>query len=135
MSFKLDPILKRDSHYLTDLKLCQIRLMDNSDYPWLVLIPMKNNIIEITDLQQSDYDLFNWEIRKVAKILQDKFRPDKLNIATIGNVVSQLHVHIIARFRNDKLFPKTVWGNQFIPYAHENLKTIKDILMKSLNTN
>ena len=135
MSFKLDPILERDSHYLTDLKLCQIRLMDNSDYPWLVLIPMKNNIIEITDLQQSDYDLFNWEIRKVAKILQDKFRPDKLNIATIGNVVSQLHVHIIARFRNDKLFPKTVWGNQFIPYVHENLKTIKDILIKSLNTN
>ena len=135
MSFKLDPILERDSHYLTDLKLCQIRLMDNSDYPWLVLIPMKNNIIEITDLQQSDYDLFNWEIRKVAKILQDKFRPDKLNIATIGNVVSQLHVHIIARFRNDKLFPKTVWGNQFIHYAHENLKTIKDILNKSLNTN
>lgn len=135
MSFKLDPILERDSHYLTDLKLCQIRLMDNSDYPWLVLIPMKNNIIEITDLQQSDYDLFNWEIRKVAKILQDKFKPDKLNIATIGNVVSQLHVHIIARFRNDKLFPKTVWGNQFIPYVHENLKTIKDILIKSLNTN
>ena len=135
MSFKLDPILERDSHYLTELKLCQIRLIDNSNYPWLILVPMKNNIIEITDLQQSDYDLFNWEIRKVAKILQDKFRPDKLNIATIGNVVSQLHVHIIARFRNDKLFPKTVWGNQFIPYVHENLKTIKDILIKSLNTN
>jgi len=132
MSFKLDPILERDSHYLTDLKLCQIRLMDNSDYPWLVLIPMKNNIIEITDLQQSDYDLFNWEIRKVAKILQDKFKPDKLNIATIGNVVPQMHVHIIARFKNDTLFPKTVWGSKFLPYDEESLKAIKDILVKAI---
>ncbi|MCP5362423.1 MAG: HIT family protein [Rickettsiaceae bacterium] len=132
MSFKLDPILKRDSHYLTELKLCQIRLMDNSNYPWLILVPMKNNIIEITDFEQTDYDLFNSEIRKVAKILQNEFKPDKLNIATIGNVVPQMHVHIIARFKNDKLFPKTVWGSQFLPYDEESLKAIKDILVKAI---
>ena len=132
MSFKLDPILKRDSHYLTELKLCQIRLMDNSNYPWLILVPMKNNIIEITDFEQTDYDLFNQEIRKVAKILQNEFKPDKLNIATIGNVVPQMHVHIIARFKNDTLFPKTVWGSQFLPYDEESLKAIKDILVKAI---
>jgi len=132
MSFTLDPILKRDSHYLTELKLCQIRLMDNSNYPWLILVPMKNNIIEITDFEQTDYDLFNWEIRKVAKILQNEFKPDKLNIATIGNVVPQMHVHIIARFKNDTLFPKTVWGSQFLPYDEESLKAIKDILVKAI---
>jgi diadenosine tetraphosphate (Ap4A) HIT family hydrolase len=132
MSFKLDPILERDSHYLTDLKLCQIRLMDNSNYPWLILVPMKNNIIEITDFEQTDYDLFNQEIRKVAKILQNEFKPDKLNIATIGNVVPQMHVHIIARFKNDILFPKTVWGSQFLPYDEESLKAIKDILVKAI---
>jgi len=132
MSFKLDPILERDSHYLTDLKLCQIRLMDNSNYPWLILVPMKNNIIEITDFEQTDYDLFYWEIRKVAKILQNEFKPDKLNIATIGNVVPQMHVHIIARFKNDTLFPKTVWGSQFLPYDEESLKAIKDILVKAI---
>jgi len=132
MSFKLDPILKRDSHYLTELKLCQIRLMDNSNYPWLILVPMKNNIIEITDFEQTDYDLFNSEIRKVAKILQNEFKPDKLNIATIGNVVPQMHVHIIARFKNDTLFPKTVWGSQFLPYDEESLKDIKDILVKAI---
>ncbi|MCP5374544.1 MAG: HIT family protein [Rickettsiaceae bacterium] len=132
MSFKLDPILKRDSHYLTELKLCQIRLMDNSNYPWLILVPMKNNIIEITDFEQTDYDLFNSEIRKVAKILQNEFKPDKLNIATIGNVVPQMHVHIIARFKNDKLFPKTVWGSKFLPYDEESLKAIKDILVKAI---
>ena len=132
MSFTLDPILKRDSHYLTELKLCQIRLMDNSNYPWLILVPMKNNIIEITDFEQTDYDLFNWEIRKVAKILQNEFKPDKLNIAAIGNVVPQMHVHIIARFKNDTLFPKTVWGSQFLPYDEESLKAIKDILVKAI---
>jgi diadenosine tetraphosphate (Ap4A) HIT family hydrolase len=132
MGFTLDPILKRDSHYLTELKLCQIRLMDNSNYPWLILVPMKNNIIEITDFEQTDYDLFNQEIRKVAKILQNEFKPDKLNIATIGNVVPQMHVHIIARFKNDILFPKTVWGSQFLPYDEESLKAIKDILVKAI---
>jgi diadenosine tetraphosphate (Ap4A) HIT family hydrolase len=132
MGFTLDPILKRDSHYLTELKLCQIRLMDNSNYPWLILVPMKNNIIEITDFEQTDYDLFNQEIRKVAKILQNEFKPDKLNIATIGNVVPQMHVHIIARFKNDTLFPKTVWGSQFLPYDEESLKAIKDILVKAI---
>ena len=132
MSFKLDPILERDSHYLTELKLCQIRLIDNSNYPWLILVPMKNNIIEITDFEQTDYDLFNSEIRKVAKILQNEFKPDKLNIATIGNVVPQMHVHIIARFKNDTLFPKTVWGSKFLPYDEESLKAIKDILVKAI---
>ena len=132
MSFKLDPILERDSHYLTELKLCQIRLIDNSNYPWLILVPMKNNIIEITDFEQTDYDLFNQEIRKVAKILQNEFKPDKLNIATIGNVVPQMHVHIIARFKNDTLFPKTVWGSKFLPYDEESLKAIKDILVKAI---
>jgi diadenosine tetraphosphate (Ap4A) HIT family hydrolase len=106
--------------------------MDNSNYPWLILVPMKNNIIEITDFEQTDYDLFNWEIRKVAKILQNEFKPDKLNIATIGNVVPQMHVHIIARFKNDTLFPKTVWGSQFLPYDEESLKAIKDILVKAI---
>jgi diadenosine tetraphosphate (Ap4A) HIT family hydrolase len=106
--------------------------MDNSNYPWLILVPMKNNIIEITDFEQTDYDLFNSEIRKVAKILQNEFKPDKLNIATIGNVVPQMHVHIIARFKNDNLFPKTVWGSKFLPYDEESLKAIKDILVKAI---
>ena len=58
MNFKLNEILNRDSHYLTELTLCQVRLMDNSNYPWLILVPMKNNIVEITDFNKTDYDLF-----------------------------------------------------------------------------
>lgn len=130
MSFKLNEILERDSHYLTKFSLCQLRLMNNSDYPWLILIPMRINIIEITDLNQIDYDIFNAEVKKAAKLMQDKFNPDKLNIATIGNLVPQLHMHIIARFKNDRLFPKTVWGSESTPYNDNSLKSIVNILLK-----
>ncbi len=133
MNFKLNEILNRDSHYLTELTLCQVRLMDNSNYPWLILVPMKNDIVEITDFNKTDYDLFNAEVKKIAKIMQDVFNPDKLNIATIGNIVPQLHMHIIARFRNDILFPKTVWGNEFTRYDNYDLKATIDTLLKALN--
>ncbi|MFK7968231.1 MAG: HIT domain-containing protein [Rickettsiaceae bacterium] len=131
MSFKLDKILSRDSHYLTELKLCQVRLIDNCNYPWVILIPMKNDIVEITDFNKTDYDLFNSEVKNVAQIMQDSFKADKLNIATIGNIVLQFHMHIIARFRNDMLFPKTVWGSEFIRYDEYILKTNIDNLCRA----
>lgn len=106
--------------------------MDNYDYPWVILVPMKNSIVEITDFDKEDYNLFNTEVKEVAKVMQDLYSPDKLNIATIGNIVPQLHMHIIARFKNDKLFPKTVWGSEFRRYDHHNLKTNIDKLCKAL---
>lgn len=132
MNFKLNEILERDSHYIVNLKLCQVRIIDNSDYPWFILIPMKNNQIEITDLNNSDYELFNYEVKKVAQFLQKEFSPDKLNIATIGNIVSQLHIHIIARFKDDKLFPKTVWGHPFARYEDDVLKLTIEMLKGKL---
>lgn len=132
MNFKLNEILERDSHYITNLKLCQVRIIDNSNYPWFILIPMKNNITEITDLNDSDYELFNYEVRKIAKFLQKEFAPDKLNIATIGNIVSQLHMHVIARFKDDKLFPKPVWGHEFVRYEDDVLKLTIDMLRGKL---
>lgn len=131
MNFKLNEMLERDSHYLANLELCQIRLMDNSNYPWIILVPTKPNLVEITDLAEKDYNLLNQEVKKIAKILQNEFKPDKLNIATIGNIVSQLHVHVIARFRSDKLFPKTVWGIEVARYDDETLKEIIDVLRKN----
>jgi diadenosine tetraphosphate (Ap4A) HIT family hydrolase len=132
MGFKLDKVLSRDSHYLTELKLCQVRLMDNCNYPWVILVPMKNDIVEITDFSKTDYDLLNNEVQNVAKIIQALFKPDKLNIATIGNIVSQFHMHIIARFRTDELFPKTVWGSEFVHYDPDTLKTNIDNLCRAL---
>lgn len=134
MSFKLNEILERDSHFITNLELCQIRLIDNSNYPWFILVPMKNNINEITDLTDHDFELFNYEVRKIAQFLQKEFSPDKLNIATIGNIVSQLHMHVIARFKDDKLFPKTVWGHEFVRYEDDVLKLTIDMLREKLGS-
>lgn len=131
MNFKLNELLERDSHYVDHLELCQVRLMDNSNYPWIILVPTKPNLIEITDLNEQDYHLLNQEVRKVAKLLQKEFKPDKLNIANIGNVVSQLHIHVIARFKHDKLFPKTVWGSELTRYDDQTLKEMIEILRKN----
>ena len=129
MTFKLDQTLEKDSVFITELKLCQVRLIDNADFPWLLLVPQLHNLIEITDLSDEEYYLLNAEIKIVAKALQHELTPDKLNIATIGNVVSQLHFHIIARYNNDKLFPKPVWGCEFTPYSlqarRENIHRFK----------
>ena len=132
MNFNINEVLSRDSHYVTELILCQVRLINNLNYPWIILVPMKNDIIEITDFSKIDYDLFNMEVKNVAKIMQDLFKPDKLNIATIGNIVSQFHMHIIARFKTDILFPKTVWGSDFAPYSPSDLKTNINNLSRAL---
>jgi diadenosine tetraphosphate (Ap4A) HIT family hydrolase len=132
MTFKLHEILERDSHYVTNFELCQVRLIDNSDYPWFILVPMKNNLIEITDLTEKDFDLLNHEVRKLAGILQNELKPDKLNIATIGNIVPQLHMHIIARFKDDKLFPKTVWGHDLTRYSDATLPPTIEMFQKML---
>ena len=101
MTFILDKTLEQDSTLITELKLCQVRLINNADFPWLILVPKLPGIAEITDLCNSEYNLLNQEIRLVAKALQSATTPDKLNIATIGNMVTQMHVHIIARYKSD----------------------------------
>ncbi len=124
MSFKLDSRLDQDSIYVRDLKLSQLRVINHQDFPWLILVPKKDDLIELTDLNDQDYLVLTQEIRTVSQMMQSFFNPDKLNIATIGNVVSQLHIHIIARYRDDKLFPKPVWGDAFIPYEEEVLTSL-----------
>ena len=124
MHFKLDPALEKDSIFIKQLELCQLRLINNSDFPWLILVPMKNNLVEITELSDNDYDQLNKEIKNIAKSFKALTKADKLNIATLGNVVSQLHIHIIARYKTDKLFPKPVWGYEFVPYSDENMNVM-----------
>ena len=117
MSFKLSSILEQDSIFITKFELCQLRLMNNSDFPWVILVPEKKDIVEIMDLKANEFNKLNSEILQVAKIIKSVFNPDKLNIATLGNIVPQMHIHIVARFKNDKLFPKPVWGHEFNRYS------------------
>jgi diadenosine tetraphosphate (Ap4A) HIT family hydrolase len=108
--WSLDPQLERDTVLVGDLPLCQIRLMNDANYPWLLLVPRRRNAIELADLQEADRTQLMREIAQAAAALKTLTACDKINVAAIGNVVAQLHVHVVARFRSDAAWPKPVWG-------------------------
>ena len=110
MSFILDKRLENDSCLVIDLQLSQVRLVNNANFPWVIIVPRLKSIVEITDLTNEQYHRLNIEVLFVAKAMQRVFEPDKLNIATIGNKVRQLHYHVVARYKNDMCFPDPVWG-------------------------
>ena len=99
----------KDSHFIAELKLCNIRLIDNSKFPWLILIPKRKSITDIFQLRSKDQDLLMKEIVYVSKIMKKTFKAFNLNVEKIGNVVSQLHIHIIARTKKDSSWPLSVW--------------------------
>ena len=109
MSFEIDKKFLKSSHYITELRLCSIRLHDNSKFPWVILIPKRNNITDISDLNSKDQLLLMKEVVYVSKVMKKLFKTSKLNIEKIGNMVPQLHLHIIARSKKDSSWPLSVW--------------------------
>jgi diadenosine tetraphosphate (Ap4A) HIT family hydrolase len=108
--FDLDDKLKQDSFFIGNLNISQLRLMNNSLYIWLILIPKINNVAELVDLSYSERIELMDEIAQISNCIKQVFNPYKLNIANLGNVVRQLHVHIIARNKGDPTWPDPVWG-------------------------
>jgi diadenosine tetraphosphate (Ap4A) HIT family hydrolase len=126
--FILDKKLQEDTFFVCDFEISKLLLMNNSNYPWFILVPRKNNLVELTDLSFDEQTKILREINLVAEILQKKFKPYKLNIATLGNVVRQLHIHVIGRFIDDKVFPKPVFGDEIRKYEHQQaLQLIEEI--------
>ena len=118
----LDPRLADDTAPVTDLPLCEVRLMDDANHPWLVLVPKVQDAVELIDLTPSQRTLLNAEIAIASRALKTLFKPDKLNVAALGNLVPQLHVHVIARFHDDIAWPRPVWGAADArPYEPEEL--------------
>ena len=99
--FKINNKFLKSSHYLLDLKLCTVRLHDNSKFPWIMLIPKRKNINDITDLNAKDQMLLMKEIVFSSKVMKKLFKTSKLNVEKVGNIVPQLHIHIIARYKKD----------------------------------
>lgn len=110
MSFALDPRLVADTHVIGELPLCRLLLMDDARYPWLILVPRIAGARELIDLDESDQRSLLAELAGVGRALEALLKPDKLNIAALGNVVPQLHVHLVARFTDDAAWPRPVWG-------------------------
>ena len=109
-TWNLDPQLARDTFLVGDLLLARVLLMNDAHYPWVVLVPRQARAVEIIDLDDARQDQLMEEIALLSRVLKDVTGCDKLNVAAIGNVVSQLHVHIVARRRDDAAWPRPVWG-------------------------
>jgi diadenosine tetraphosphate (Ap4A) HIT family hydrolase len=117
-SFALDSQLARDTLPACELALSTVRLMNDSRYPWLILVPRRAGVSEVIDLSLEDRHLLLDEIARVAEALRVVCTPKKLNIAAIGNIVAQLHVHVVARFADDAAWPRPVWGvGSAVPYS------------------
>ncbi|MGM0694110.1 MAG: HIT domain-containing protein [Pseudomonadota bacterium] len=109
--FEPDARLVEDSYPLTELPLCQLRLMDDARFPWLLLIPRRTEVSEVFELDAPTQQQLWREATRVGRAVLDALGGDKLNIATLGNVVPQLHVHVIVRRRQDAAWPAPVWGH------------------------
>jgi len=109
-TWSLDPQLAADTVPLGDLALARVLLANDANYPWLILVPRRPGLVELTDLEANEQMQLLAEIDAAARALRAATRCDKLNIAALGNQVAQLHVHVIARFHGDAAWPKPVWG-------------------------
>lgn len=115
--FRLASRLAADSLFLVDWPLCQVRLMDDARFPWLILVPRRPGLEEWTELGAKDSAQLAEEIGKAGRALARMFAPTKLNVGALGNIVRQMHVHVIARFETDAAWPGPVWGQGArIPY-------------------
>jgi len=108
--FTLHDQLRRDTFAVCRMKLCLVQLMNDSQYPWLILVPAVENVTEIADLNEKQRKLLINEIAQAQRVLQHVFEPHKLNVGALGNMVPQLHVHVIARFRTDPAWPRPIWN-------------------------
>jgi len=131
--FALHPQLEADTHRVGDLDFTRVLLMDDARFPWLILVPRAPDLRELTDLSLDDQHRLLDEINRVAHVLHAIARPDKLNIAMLGNMVAQLHVHVIARFTADEAWPKPVWGiGARMAYDSDALRERMDALRAGL---
>lgn len=106
----LDPQIERDTRPLGELPLCRALIMNDANYPWLILVPRRRDVSEIIDLDHADQAQLMAEIAQCSHALKAVTGCDKINVAALGNLVAQLHVHVIARRRSDAAWPRPVWG-------------------------
>jgi len=127
--FILHPILEKDTITLGDLELCRVLLMNEQQVPWVILVPRRNEISELYQLDEDEQDQALRESILISEIIMHHFNGDKLNTAALGNMVPQLHLHHVVRFKNDPAWPKPVWGNiKPQPYSKKDCLKISKTL-------
>jgi diadenosine tetraphosphate (Ap4A) HIT family hydrolase len=133
MTFQLHPRLKQDCITIGRFELCRLLMMNDSQYPWFILVPERADLQEIYQLSKAERELLTEESSYLAENLAALYKADKMNIAAIGNRVPQLHIHHIVRYQSDKAWPAPVWGKyDAVPYSErqiaDTLVLIKDRL-------
>ena len=123
MPFQLHPQLEADTHLICRTENCQILLMDDARFPWIVLVPEVADIRELYELKERQQQQAYQSILRISKSLAEYSNADKMNVAALGNQVPQLHIHIIARYETDAAWPGPVWGaGQAEPYRPDQLQ-------------
>jgi diadenosine tetraphosphate (Ap4A) HIT family hydrolase len=132
-AFKLDERLRNDTFLIANIGLCQLRLMNDSRWPWLILVPQRADITEMFELAPLDQAMLTFETNLVADALKRSKGAVKINVAAIGNIVRQLHVHIIARYENDANWPGPVWGfGERQPYAEADKSAFAKLILDAI---
>lgn len=131
--FVLDSRLQQDTLAIGDFALCRLLLSNDSNYPWFILVPRRDSISEVFELSAQDQLQLWQETSDLAGTLKELFQADKMNVAALGNVVSQLHMHVIVRHRDDCAWPAPVWGKHPArPYTAEQIASLRKRLRTAL---
>lgn len=131
--FELDGRLSRDSELVTTLGLCEVRLSKDSRWPWLILVPRRNGLEELFDLTPLDQSVITFEINAVAEALKKATGATKINVGALGNIVRQLHVHVIARTEGDANWPGPVWSfGEAKPWGEADRKSLIAKVLEAL---
>jgi len=132
--FSLHPQLQHDCITLAELPLSKLLLCNDSQYPWFILVPKVNNIKDAYQLNWQQQQQLQNESSLISELLMQVFGGDKMNVAALGNVVDQLHVHHVVRYKTDATWPKPIWGQLPLkPYSEQQLSTLKEKLLPSLS--
>ncbi|MGF1639776.1 MAG: HIT domain-containing protein [Rhodospirillales bacterium] len=127
--FELHPRLREDGIDLGRFALCRLLLMNDATYPWFILVPERRDVREVHDLSDADQHLLIDESSRLARWLGEAYRADKINVAALGNMVPQLHWHVIVRYRTDPAWPAPVWGRgPSRPYSPEQIAAVRERL-------
>ncbi|GAA0686861.1 hypothetical protein GCM10009104_11030 [Marinobacterium maritimum] len=134
LEFELDPRLVTDTIALGDFPLCRLLLMNDSQYPWLILVPRRAGVTELYHLPANEQQQLMHEVSELSETLADLFQARKMNVATLGNMVPQLHIHVIVRQESDPAWPGPVWGKvPAVPYTPEGLERVRGKLERLLD--
>lgn len=132
-NFELHPQLVKDCFEIAELPLCKLLLCNDSAYPWFILVPRVEDVQDIYQLDWQDQQQLLNESSMLSELLMQEFNGDKMNVAALGNVCPQLHIHHIVRFKTDVSWPKPIWGQQALtPYSQDEFSHIKQRIFNKL---